>query len=51
MILCEITLGFPICDKVNSLDDINYSSKNIIKNNLINYLVKRTLNISKDSSP
>lgn len=51
MILCEITLGFPICDKVNSLDDIDIISKNKIKNNLINYLVKRTLNISKDSSP
>jgi len=51
MILCEITLGFPICDVINSLDKINYSSKNIIKNNLINYLVKRTLNISKNSSP
>jgi glutathione synthase/RimK-type ligase-like ATP-grasp enzyme len=51
MILCEITLGFPICDKVNSLDDINIISKNKIKNNLINYLVKRTLNMNKDSSP
>lgn len=27
MIVCEITLGFPICDVVNSLDEINSESK------------------------
>ena len=27
MIVCEITLGFPICDVVNSLDEITSESK------------------------
>ena len=42
MIVCEITLGFPICDVVNSLDEITSESKKKIKDDLINYLVKRT---------
>jgi RimK family alpha-L-glutamate ligase len=47
MILCEITLGFPICDVLNELDEVTIKSKNIIKNKLIHYLVEKTLDIGK----
>jgi RimK family alpha-L-glutamate ligase len=45
MIVCEITLGFPIFDVLNSLDEMTSESKEKLKKDLINYLVKRTVEV------